>query len=229
MSRGRELGSHAGNRRLRVGVACGVLVLAMSASALASTLSNVVPYSGGIAGHPYAYWLERTWALYFTSPAPGPKPCESATAGGQSVALVENIGGGRSSCHVSAHHPIFVNELSTECSTIPGHHNGWGTSDSDLQKCSRTVTEKALITEWLDGRRVPNFGKTFWKPVSAFSVTVPPKRFKGFSQGGQARAAVWGWSLLLKGLPKGTHTVRCKATYPNGKLEFQSRVTLYVR
>jgi hypothetical protein len=200
----------------------------MSAGALASTLSEVVPSNGGVAGHPYAYWLKRTWKVYFTAPAPGPTACESVTANGQTINLVEDIGGGRSHCHLPTHQPIFVNELSTECSTIPGHHNGWGTSNGDLQKCSRAVTEKALITEWLDGRRVPNFGKTFWKYVNAFRVTVPPHRFSTFSRGGHARAAVWGWALLLKGLPKGTHTVRCKATYPDGRLEFESKITLYV-
>ena len=203
-------------------------MVALSAAALASTLSDVVPPSGGVAGRSYAYWLKRTWKLYYTSPAPGPNPCQSVTVSNQTVALVEDIGGGTSSCSVPAHQPIFVNEASTACASVPGQHNGWGTSDSQLQKCSRTVTERALITEWLDGRRVPDFGKTFWKPVEAFSVRVPPHRFKGFSRGGRARAAAWGWSLLLKGLPKGTHTMRCKATYPNGKLEFESRVTLRV-
>jgi hypothetical protein len=204
-------------------------VLSLSAGAFASTLGDVVPSTGSVAGHPYAYWLQRTWQLYFTSPAPGPGACQTATVNGQAVTLVEDIGGGRSSCHVAAHKPIFVNELSTACSTISGQHNGWGTSDGDLQKCSRTITERAGITEWLDGQRVPNFGKVFWKPVKAFAVTVPPHRFSTFKSGGQARAAAWGWALLLKGLPKGTHTVRCRAFYSNRKLEFQSKVTLYVR
>jgi hypothetical protein len=225
MRRGRESGRQSGRRWMRVGLTLGVLTLALSGAAFASTLSDVVPSSGGIAGHPYGYWLQRAWEFHFQSSA----PCQTARVSGRSVALAEDIGGGTSSCHVSVHQPIFVNSLSTACSTIPGQHNGWGTSDADLQKCSRTVTERALITEWLDGTRVANFGKTFWKSVPAFSVTVPAHRFKTFSRGGRVRAAAWGWSLLLKGLPKGRHTVRCKATYPSGKLEFQSTVTLYVR
>jgi hypothetical protein len=206
-----------------VGLACAVLVLSMAAGAFASTLRDVVQPTGSVAGRAYPYWLERAWKYYFTSPA----PCQTATVSGRTVTLVENPVGGRSSCHAPAGKPIYVNGFSTECSTVPGHHNGWGTSDSQLQKCSRTVTERALITEWLDGRRVPNYGRTFWKTVPTFRVTVPAHRFKGFG-GGRARAAAWGWSLLLRGLPRGRHTVRCKATYPSGKLEFQSRVTLYV-
>jgi hypothetical protein len=221
----RVRGIAAGGRRGRLGLACGIslLALVMAAGAFASTLNSVVQPTGSVAGRAYPYWLQSAWRSYFTSSA----ACHTTKVGGRTVTLVVNAAGGRSSCHAPAHQPIYVNGFSTECSTIPGHHNGWGTSDSQLQKCSRTVTERALITEWLDGRRVPNYGRTFWKTVRAFGVTVPANRFKGF-HGGQARAAAWGWSLLLKSLPKGTHTVRCKATYPNGKLEFQSRVTLYV-
>ena len=213
-------------RRRRVtGIALGVClaVLLTGAGAYASTLNQVVPSTGGVAGHDYAYWLQRSWEFYFVSPS----QCQSATVGGQTVYLAQSIGGGPSTCHFPSGHPIFVNSLSTECSTIPGHHNGWGTSRSQLQKCSRTVTERALITEWLDGQRVPNFGKVFWKTVTQFRVRVPAGRFKGF-KGGRVRAAAWGWSLLLKKLPKGKHTVRCRAFYPNGKLEYQDRITLYI-
>jgi hypothetical protein len=226
MSHRRTVTGRRGARRTKfAGVAGGItlLVLVMVASAFASSLGQVVPSTGGVAGHDYAYWLQRDWEFYFTSPS----QCQSATVNGQTVSLAESIGGGNSSCHMPAGHPIFVNSLSTECSTIPGHHNGWGTSKSQLQKCSRTVTEKARITEWLDGQRVPNFGRVFWKTVKQFSVNVPAGRFKGF-KGGQVRAAAWGWSLLLKKLSKGKHTVRCRAFYPNGKLEFQDRITLYI-
>lgn len=226
MSRRRAVTGRLGVRRrgfTAVAVCVAALALVMGAGALASTLNQVVPSTGGVAGHDYAYWLQRDWEFYFASPS----QCQTATVGGQTVSLAESIGGGNSSCHMPAGHPIFVNSLSTECSTIPGHHNGWGTSKSQLQKCSRTVTEKARITEWLDGQRVPNFGRVFWKTVTQFSVNVPAGRFKGFN-GGQVRAAAWGWSLLLKKLPKGKHTVRCRAFYPNGKLEFQDRITLYI-
>lgn len=211
------------SRRRVAGVALSVslLVLSVGAVAYASSLNQVVPSTGGVAGHDYAYWLKQDWKFYFASPS----NCRSMTVGGQTVYLAESIGGGSSTCHFPSGHPIFINSLSTECSTIPGQHDGWGTSRSQLQKCSRTVTERALITEWLDGQRVPDFGKTFWKTVTQFRVHVPAGRFKGF-KGGQVRAAAWGWSLLLKQLPKGRHTVRCRAFYPNGKLEFQDRVTL---
>ena len=213
------------SRRL-IGLACGVsvLVLALGSGAFASTLNQVVQPSGTVYGQGYPYYLQQVWTKYFSSAS----FCQTVTVNGRKVALAEDYKSGRSTCTVSAGEPIFINSLSTECSNLPGQHNGWGTSDSDLQKCSRAVTEKALITEWLDGQRVANFGKIFWKSVPAFTASVSPGRFSGVSAT-SARAAAWGWSLLLNGLPKGTHTVKCKATYPSGGTEFASTVTLKVQ
>jgi hypothetical protein len=212
--------------RRTVGLICGVsaVVLALGSAALASSLNQVVQPSGTVYGQGYPYYLQQVWKYYFSSSS----TCQTTTVGGHKVALAEDYKSGKSTCTAPAHEPILINSLSTECSNLPGQHNGYGTSDSDLQKCSRAVTEKALITEWLDGQRVPNFGKIFWKQVPAFTASVSPGRFKGVSQS-SARASAWGWSLLLKGLPKGTHTVKCKATYPSGGTEFASTVTLKVR
>jgi hypothetical protein len=213
------------SRRL-VGLACGVgvLVLAVCSAAFASNLGQVVQPTGTLYGQGYPYYLQQVWSHYFSSAS----YCQTITVGGHKVALAEDYKSGTSTCTVPAGEAIYINSLSTECSNLPGQHNGWGTSDSDLQKCSRTVTEKALITEWLDGQRVPNFGKIFWKTVPAFTASVSAGRFPGVSQS-SARAAAWGWSLLLKGLPKGTHRIKCKATYPSGGTEFASTVTLKVQ
>ena len=219
-------------RRRLVGtaLAAGVLTLAMGAGAFASTLNQVVPPTGTVAGQGYAYFLQRTYATYYNAPPPGPSACETVTVGGKKVILVENIHGGKVSCHVPAGKPIFVNELGRGCANIPGQHNGYGTSKSALDLCARQVPEKALIVEFLDGRKVthPNYGQTFWKNAGVFSIKAPAGRF-GLKKSKTTNAAAWGWALLLKGLPKGTHTVHCKARYPHGgKIEFLSTVTLHV-
>ncbi|MFL5824456.1 MAG: hypothetical protein ACJ764_13565 [Solirubrobacteraceae bacterium] len=207
----------------------GVVALAVAAGAFASTLRDVVRPHGQVAGHKYPYWLKRTYQRFYEAPAPGPKPCETVKVNGKSVVLVEDIRGGKISCHVPARHPIFVNELGRGCANIPGQHNGYGTSDYQLDLCAREVPQKALISEWLDGRRVrnPNYGRYFWFNARVFTVHVPAGRFNGFGPR-RTHAAAWGWALLLKGLPKGTHTVRCKGRYPDGRFEFGSHVTLYV-
>jgi hypothetical protein len=132
---------------------------------------------------------------------------------------------------VPAGSAIYVNEYTTHCSTLPGDHNGFGTSESDLRKCSLGVdgsTTKVLINVWLDGRYVAKFGNYFWKGTLAFPASLAQSRFKGVAQR-QLRAAAWGWSLLLRNLPKGTHTVRCQVLDPDRTLKTGSTVTLYVR
>src|SRR5436305_4795847 len=121
MSRGRVTG---GRRRALIGVASGVsvLVLWLGAGAFASTLKFVVPGpTGTAAGQNYHYWLKRAWEFYFNSPAPGPTPCQTVTVNGKSVAVLPNIGNGRSTCSEPRGRPIYINELSTQCSTLPGH------------------------------------------------------------------------------------------------------------
>lgn len=200
----------------------GVLVLLLAPAAFASTLNDVVPKSGSVAGQSYRYWMTRTWELYFSSLAPGSEACKTVTVGGTAVTLVGNFRGGKSTCDVPAGSAVYVNEYTTHCSTLPGEHDGFGTSDSELRKCSLGVnrsTVKALINVWLDGRYLSKFGNSFWMGTLVFSVSVKEQ---------EAQAAAWGWSLLLRPLPKGTHTVRCQVLEPDRKLKAESIVTLHV-
>lgn len=232
MSHG-DLTDRVGGRRALHGATPGKLAgaLALGASMLvlllapvtyASTLKDVVHEPGTVAGQPYRYWMTRTWELYFSSLAPGAQACKTVTVNGTSVTLVGNFRGRRSTCDVPAGSAIYVNEYTTHCSTLPGEHEGFGGSVSELRKCSLGVnrsTVKALINVWLDGKYVPEFGKYFWMGTLVFPVSV---------KAAEAQAAAWGWSLLLRPLPKGTHTVRCQVLEPNRKPKTESIVTLHV-
>lgn len=204
------------------------LTLATSAGALASGHSSPVSPSGSVAGQPYAYYLQQAWSKWFSAPSPGPSACQTTTVGHTSVVLVEDIKGGKSSCSAKAGQPIFVNELGKECAAIPGQHNGYGTSDSDLQQCARAKVEAALISVYIDGKRLSDFGKYYWKQATAFTTAVGSGRFKGYNQS-TTRASAWGWSLLFKSLPKGNHTIQCNARYrASKKTEFTSTVKVHV-
>src|SRR5947209_16976842 len=98
MNRGRVRGPLARRGRIRGGIAFCVsaLVLSIVAGAFASTLKYVVPPTGQALGKPYRYWEERVWKIYYESPAPGPKRCQTVTVGGHTAVLVENITGGKS-------------------------------------------------------------------------------------------------------------------------------------
>jgi hypothetical protein len=227
MTGARLVESFSGRWRALAILAVGVVALAGSSGAFASASSSVVPPSGSAAGGNYAYWLKQTWERYF-SVAGGPGACQTAPSATASVTLAEDISGGKSSCNVPAGQPAFVNELGMECSSIPGQHNGYGTSTSALQQCARAKVQSALISVYIDGKRLSDFGKYYWKSTKAFTTSVAPNRFPGFN-GSSATAAAWGWSLLFKSLPKGTHTIVCNARYrSSNKTEFTSKVTLNV-
>jgi hypothetical protein len=216
-----------GMRPALVILVIGVVTLAASAGAFASATSSLVPPNGTTAGGSYSHWLKQTWERYF-SVSGGPGACQTVKSHGATVTLAEDIGGGNSACSVPAGQPVFVNELSKECSSVPGHHNGYGTSTSALQQCARATTEAALISVYIDGKRLSDFGKYYWKPTKAFRVRVARHRFPGYHKT-RANAAAWGWALLFTSLPKGTHTIRCNARYRNSlKTEFTSQVTLHV-
>jgi hypothetical protein len=225
---GRRIRAGLGRRSLIGGVGAVILLLLGIAGALASTLSDVLPRSASVYGQSYRDLMTRTWELYFTSPRL--EPCQTVSINGRPVTLVENFHGGRSSCRVPAHQPIYINEYTTHCSTIPGDHAGFGTTANDLMTCSRGLggaTTKVLISVWLDRRNVPRFGNVFWRGTLAFPVQLTPKRFEGVAVR-QIRAAAWGWSLLLRGLPKGNHTVLCRVLYPNRRYKTGSLITLHV-
>lgn len=207
-----------------------LLALLMTPVALASALNDVVREPGTIAGQPYSYWMTQAWDLYFTSPAPGPSACQTVTLKGTAVTVVGNFKGGNSSCNVPSGSAIYVNEYSNHCSTLEGEHNGFGTSAADITQCAlgpNHATAMVGISSWLDGQQVPTFGHYFWIATNSFQVSPEPERFPE-AGAGPVTAAAWGWSLLLRPLPKGTHTVRCRVTSPAKKTIAESTVTLHV-
>jgi hypothetical protein len=225
----RPMRGFSGRRRAAAVLGVTVMALATSGLAFASVpSSDVVPPSGSVAGGDYAYWLKQAWGFYYSSPG-GPGACQTVSSHGATMTLAEDISGGKSSCTVPAGQPVFVNEAGKECSAIPGHHNGYGTSTSALQQCARAGIETVLISIYVDGKRSPSdFGKYYWKPTKAFTAQVAANRFPGYHKS-STEAAAWGWSLMFKQLPKGTHKIVCNArSRKTKKTVFTSQVTLHV-
>jgi hypothetical protein len=158
-----------------------------------------------VAGHGYAYWLARDWqSSYSTSPTAN--PCETLTANGQRVADLGWLAPGTPAytCSEPAGRPVYVPELSSECSTFAGNHQGFGTTGADLQRCARTGFKGAKATATIDGNPVD---------VSKLAVATAPFRvFASKNNGfgvppGRALSAAYGYGLLLHDLSKGTHTI----------------------
>lgn len=195
------------------------LVLAMCGGAAAAAPSHVVPPNGKLAGRGYSYYLERAWKVFFGAPG----PCQTATVGGVRVAVVNPSDG--PSCNEPAGRPVYVSGPSAECSTLPGDHNGFGKSASQLRRCARAELKNSVVHAWLDGHQVPNFA-SFITTTNAFAFRLPKNRFPGVKQR-KGRSAAYGYGLLLTGLTKGNHTVRHAGTVIGTKID--TTATLRVR
>ncbi len=193
------------------------LVLGLCGGAAAAIPSHVVPPNGKVAGKGYSYYLERGWKGYFASP----KPCQTATVGGLRVAVINATN--EPICTEPAGRPIYFAGPSSECSTIPGDHNGFGTTASQLKQCARASMKVfGVVHAFLDGHRVPKFAR-FITATEAFAFRLPKNRFPGVKQR-SGRSAAYGYGLLLQRLTKGTHTVRHAGTLDGKKFDTTARV-----
>jgi hypothetical protein len=211
---GRSGGGSAPRRRiLCVGFALAMLLLAMTGAA-ATTV--VVGPGGTAAGKGYPYWLAVKNRLVFDTPAPGLPVC--GTQQGPSGPIAFLMGGGRDRdhfvCDEPSGQPIYVDGLTNECSTVPGDHNGFGTSAAQLRLCAREGFQRLSASAVLDGAPVVNYRQLIvTSPVVAIHVPVG-NPFGIEPQNG--RSVAYGEGLLLSGLSTGTHTIRITEHLPEG-------------
>jgi hypothetical protein len=193
----------------------GVLALGLGSAALAATEVHVVPPGGKVAGTGYAYWLKRQWQLQFATTPPYPA-CQTMTVNGHPVGYlgIKSIAPATTkyNCSEPAGRPLYVIELSAECSTFHGDHLTFGTSNAQLIKCARTefIGGTPTVTTTIDGHAVDAL-----KLVAAtgvYPVHVPKNNVLGTNKPGTGRSAAYGPGLLLTGLAKGTHVIHSVAT-----------------
>jgi hypothetical protein len=194
------------------------LVLGLGTAAPAATGTHVVPAGGKVAGTGYAYWLKREWQLQFANTPPY-KACQTMTVSGRKVGYlgIKSITPATTSytCSEPAGRPLYVIELSAECSTFHGDHLTFGTTDSQLNRCARTEFRQGTPTQTatIDGHPVD-----VSKLVAATGVYRVHNAKGNFvtSANRSGRSAAYGWGLLLTGLAKGTHVIHsvAKVTQP---------------
>ncbi|MBV9004635.1 MAG: hypothetical protein JO181_08250 [Solirubrobacterales bacterium] len=176
--------------------------------AFAAAGPHVVPAKGKVAGKGYAYWLERSWQYTFSMPPPI-HPCATLTVLGQRVALLTlntlNPGADKLTCNEPAGRPLYVVELSNECSTFKGDHDHFGTSDSQLTRCARALFKGAKVTATVDGQSVDVH--KLLAATEVYPVRVPRKNIFNSHKASGGRSAAYGYGLLLTGVSKGTHTI----------------------
>ena len=191
--------------------------------------TEVAP-SGKVAGEGYAYWLQRSWQIALKSPPPGPQVCETVTVNRQQVALL-TVGAAapgkyNHTCNEPAGRPIYVQQLSDECSTFPGDHNGFGTTPSQLERCARVMFKGAAATASVDGHSVADFSR-FITATGVYPVHVPKHNLFNYRQR-DGRSAAYGYGLLLTGLRTGEHTILLDGNVPSAKYQIQVTYTLHV-
>ena len=195
-----------------------ILVLGLGTAALATTGTHVVPVGGKVAGTGYADWLKREWQLQFANTPPY-KACQTMTVSGRKVEYlgIKSIAPATTSytCNEHAGRPLYVIELSAECSTFRGDHLTFGTTNSQLTQCARTEFRQGTPTQatTIDGHSVD-----VSKLVAATGVYRVHNAKGNFvtSTNRSGRSAAYGWGLLLTGLAKGTHVIHsvAKITQP---------------
>lgn len=208
-------------RRARAVLPMAGVVLAFAAGGAAlAAQSRVVPPNGKVGGKGYSYYQERGWKAVFHSPA----ACQTITVGGLRVAIV-NVSA-EPTCTAPAGRPVYAPGPGSECSTLPGDHNGYGTTASQLKRCARAGLKGfSDVTASVDGHRVPQYAR-FITATEVFAFRLPKNRFPGVKQR-RGRSAAYGYGLLLTGLDKGTHKIQHTVTL-NGK-RFSLTATLRVR
>jgi hypothetical protein len=196
-----------------IAVAGVTLALGLGTAAFATTGNHVVPSGGKVAGAGYGSWLKREWQLQFANTPPY-KACQTMTVNGHKVGYlgIKSIAPATTSytCREPAGRPLYVIELSAECSTFHGDHLTLGTSDSQLKRCARTEFRQGTPaqTATIDGHSV-DVSKLV-AATGAFSVHNAKGNFvKSTKQLG--RSAAYGWGLLVTGLAKGTHVIHSVA------------------
>jgi hypothetical protein len=187
----------------------------------------VVPANGTAAGHGYGYWLQRSWQFIFSS-SPRVKPCQTLTAAGQRMGYLTlaTLAPGKYTftCREPAGRPLYVDELSAECSTFKGDHGNFGTSQPQLERCARATFRGLDNTTTLDRRPVQM--KKLIAGTGVYPVHIPKNNGLG-SQPGNGRSAAYGYGLLLTGAAKGSYVVHSLAR--GGGATFDVTWTIHVQ
>ncbi len=210
----RQRPRRAGPTQLRLAVVAAVvgsaLMLVMSDAALAAGSDNVVPANGKVAGHGYGYWLKRSWQATFGATPPA-NPCRSLTANRRRVGYLTLTTlaprTDKYTCREPSGRPLYVVELSNECSTFKGDHGKFGTSDRELMRCARALFAGAKATTTIDGH--PVSVKALIAGTGAYGVESPSSNPFGVPAG-TGRSAAYGFGLLITGLAPGTHFIQSR-------------------
>lgn len=209
------------------------IFLAMAAYAAPANVNPAVsPVNASALGATYGEWSAKFWQWNFSMPVEHHPLFETAdcSAGqtgnlwflGGTAASFEQIDQGNGvilgtatrTCTVPPGTWLFIPLVNAECSTLPGDHPGFGTTEADLRACATYFTNfvnLSTMTASLDG--VPITALNQYRAGSPlFSIgPLPANNIAGAPAGSTATAVSDGYYLMLHPLSVGQHILKFHA------------------
>ena len=159
--------------------------------------------------------LGNLWTTVLETPTPD-NPFEGG--GPQCVVLGDKIvapfGGGTFTCTVKAGTRIFIAAWTTECSSFPGDHGTFGTTEADLRACALAMDAGITATVTINGEPVPLSSVetgplTIHLPQDNIFPNVKGADRKGLS-------VAHGFVYLTDPLTPGTYIIEGHVVFPDG-------------
>lgn len=187
----------------------GVSLALVSASPArpAKRTAVVLPASGKVAGEGYAYYERRSTQKLLDSSVPV-APCQTLLVHGQvvgylPVTTIQPITSAHT-CREPQGRPLYVVDIGNECSTAPGDHGSFGTSDTDLMRCAKALFYPITEHTTVDDRSVDTAELITGPP--AYPIRIPKNPLFPLPPG-EYRSATYGPGLLIVDLSTGIHTI----------------------
>jgi len=192
---------------------CRVLLIALVA------LGVAVPSAGAAPNKDLGFYLGQMWKTALETPTP-----QNPFGGGDFLCIkidgvVAPMAGQESTftCTVKPGTRIFIAAWTTECSSFPGDHEGFGTTEAELRACAVTsdegVTATVSITGINGGNPVP------LSSVESGPVMIHLPQDNIFEVSGAQRnglSVAHGLVYLTDPLTAGTYTIQGLVTFPDG-------------
>jgi hypothetical protein len=202
------------------------LVLASAALAQPSANPHVYPTTDTLFGKSYTQWSEHWWQWALALPVDGhpfTEPgfaCNSADNGQSGPVWFLGLSPMpplvTRRCTIPADTAVLLGLANVECSSLePTFPEGTGGQTEDEQRACASFYANHIVVRSLfcmiDGKAVENL-RYFRFPSSQFTFSAPMPWIYG-DTGGTGTAVSDGYSVMLKPLSRGTHTVRCGGTF----------------
>jgi hypothetical protein len=110
---------------------------------------------------------------------------------------------GVSSCTVKPGTRILVAANSFECSSFPGDHGSFGTTEAELRACARQNDVQSAPSVTVDDRAV-QVGEVETAPLE---IVLPADNLFGAPEGTEGLSVAHGWVALLNPLTPGSHEI----------------------